>query len=258
MVLKKVKKNLKKGVRSASDQKIIENKRKLINKLVKDGKEGKLMIIKTTIKDIMSTDLKTLSPDDNIGYALELFSEYAITGAPVVKKDKVVGLISQTDIIRLMSEKKLFDTQEDKVNINELQKMKIKDFMIKKIFFINQNEKLTDACRLMAEKRIHRLLVQNSKKELVGIITMEDVIMGLSAEFFVESIHEATDRVIESEIDTLLDIIQRREKISVDELVKEMNLKESHIQNLAKILEKRGLIKIEYGIFGSPVLKANK
>jgi CBS domain-containing protein len=258
MVLRKIKKKFKKGEKKSPDQRIIENKRRLINKLVKDGKEERSMVIKTSIKDIMSTELKTLSPDDSIGYALELFSEYAITGAPVLSKNKVVGLLSQTDIIRLMTKRGLFETEEDKVNINELQKMKIKDFMVKKVFFINQNEKLTDACKVMAEKGIHRLLVQNNNKELVGIITMEDVIMGLSAEFFVESIHEATDRVIESEIDTLLDIIQRREKVSVEELVREMNLKESHIQNLAKILEKRGLIRIEYGIFGSPVLRVNK
>jgi CBS domain-containing protein len=255
MVIEKIKHKLV-GGREPLDQKIINNKRDLITRLVKEKDQETPIAIKTAVKDIMSTNLKTLNPEDTIGYALELFSEYAITGAPVVdSENNVVGLLSQTDIIRLMYEKKLFDSDEDIVNINEFQKIRVKDFMIKNVFFINQDEKLTDASKLMAEKHVHRLLVQDKRKKLVGIITMEDLIMGLSAEFFVDSIQKATDKVIESEIDTMLQIIERMRKVTVEELVQQMNLKESHVENLAKILEKRGLIKIEYGIFGSPVLE---
>jgi len=249
MVVRFIKNRLRLGKKSM-DEELVEHKRKLITKLVKVEKEREYIPIRTTVKDIMSTDLKTLKPDDNFGYALELFTEYSITGAPVIDKEKVVGIVSETDILRLMNEKNLSDPKRDEIKIRELQEIKIKN-----VFFVNQNEKLTDASKIMTEKNVHRLLVLDDKKKLVGIITMEDVMMGLSAEFFVDSIHKATDKVIESEIDTLIKIIEKRGRVSINELVKEMNLKQSHIENLAKILEKRGLIVIDYGIFGSPVLR---
>ncbi|MEM5792969.1 MAG: CBS domain-containing protein [Candidatus Aenigmatarchaeota archaeon] len=257
MVLKLLKDKFRRN-REPLDERMIEGKKILIQKLVDEKSKKVPIVIKTTVKDIMSTDLKTLDPDDNIGYALELFSEYAITGAPVVKNGKVFGILSQTDIIKLMYEKKLFDSKSDEIDINELQKIKVKDFMSKNVYFIDQDEKLTDASKLMAEKKVHRLLVRDGKKNLVGIITMEDVVMGLSAEFFVDSIHRATDKVIQSEIDYLLEIVEKRRQVTVDQIAKEMNLKENHIENLAKILEKKGLIKIEYGMFGSPILKVKE
>ena len=135
MVIKFIKKKFKIG-KKPMDEGIIEQKKKLISKLV-NGKEARgPLTIKTSIKDIMSTDLKTLKPNDNIGYVLELFSEYSITGAPVIDKGKAVGILSQTDIINLMNEKKLFDPQTDEVKINQLQNIKIKDFMSKNIFFM--------------------------------------------------------------------------------------------------------------------------
>jgi len=253
MVIKFIRKKFKYKKRPA-DRKMIDHKKDLITKLVKGEKESP-KIIRTSIKDIMSTDLKTLNSDDNIGYVLELFSEYSITGAPVVDKEKIVGIVSETDIIRLMNQKTLFNPKTNEVKIYELQKIKVKGFMAKNVFFVNQNEKITEGSRIMDEKGVHRLLVLDNKKGLVGIITMEDIIMGLSAEFFVDSIQKATDKVIGSEIDTLLEIIQKRREITIDELVKELNLKQNHIENLAKILEKRGLIRIDYTIFGSPILK---
>lgn len=256
MVIKFIKSKLSMG-KKPMDEATLDHKKELIKRLV-DTEEKIPIQIKTSVKDIMSTDLKTLKPDDNIGYVLELFSEYSITGAPVIDKGKVVGIVSETDIIRLMNERRLFDTVRDEVKLFELQQIKVKEFMSKSVYFINQDEKLTDASKLMADKRIHRLLVLDNKKKLVGIITMEDVIMGLSAEFFVDSIQKATDKVIESEIDTLLKIIEKKGVVKIDELVREMNLKHSHIENLAKILEKRGLINIEYSLFGVSTLRLKK
>jgi len=49
-------------------------------------------------------------------------------------------------------------------------------------------------------------------------------------------------------IDPGIKIIEERKEISIDQLVKEMKLKKNHIESLAKILERREMIKIEYGI----------
>ncbi len=244
----------KKKKRKKIDKEKRENKKKLIKKLV-NSKSFSTVNIKTSVKEVMSTDVKTLKPKDNIGYALELFSEYSIAGAPVIEKKKLSGLVTQKDIIKLMNKRKLFDADKDEIKVEELQKIKIKDIMNKDYLQINQNEKLTDAIEMMAKNHVDKLIVIDKKKDLKGVITLEDVMTGLSAEFFVDSIEKATDKVIESEIDKLLEIIEKRKKISIDDLVKELDLKKKHLENLSKILEKRNLVEIEYGIIGSPVVK---
>jgi acetoin utilization protein AcuB len=54
------------------------------------------------LKDIMTKELITVSPDDTIEYAAVLMLENKISGLPIVDKEgHVVGIITQTDIFKL-------------------------------------------------------------------------------------------------------------------------------------------------------------
>ena len=54
-------------------------------------------------KDLMSKDVVYLHPDDSIFDAAKLFSQLDIHGLPVVKDDKLIGMITVTDIIRFIN-----------------------------------------------------------------------------------------------------------------------------------------------------------
>ena len=56
-------------------------------------------VLKTTISDIMVKEPKTVGPNMTIGELCELFSEKNIGGVPVVKDDKVMGIITERDIL---------------------------------------------------------------------------------------------------------------------------------------------------------------
>ena len=56
-------------------------------------------VLKTTITDIMVKDPVTVEPTMTIGELCELFSEKNIGGVPVVKDDKVMGIITERDIL---------------------------------------------------------------------------------------------------------------------------------------------------------------
>lgn len=56
-------------------------------------------VLKTTISDIMVNDPVTVEPTMTIGELCELFSEKNIGGVPVVKDDKVMGIITERDIL---------------------------------------------------------------------------------------------------------------------------------------------------------------
>jgi len=68
----------------------------LINKIIVGGKAPQ----KTKIKDLMSKQLITISPEEDVLEAVKKIKKNNIHRMPVVKKGKVVGLLSLTDIAR--------------------------------------------------------------------------------------------------------------------------------------------------------------
>ena len=52
-----------------------------------------------TVRDFMSTDVATLSPDMSLREAIEVLADRRITGAPVVAANKIVGVLSANDIL---------------------------------------------------------------------------------------------------------------------------------------------------------------
>ena len=58
---------------------------------------------------------------------------------------------------------------------------------------------------------------------------------------------------IETDIDRILNMVTTN--VSIGKIAKETGMKEDHIEELARILEEHGLIKIEYPAIGKPVLR---
>jgi len=57
------------------------------------------------VRDYMTLSLVSFSPEDTIFDVAKALSKYNITGAPVLEDDKLVGVISVTDIIKHMKTK---------------------------------------------------------------------------------------------------------------------------------------------------------
>jgi len=73
----------------------IVTERDLIEKVVCLCKDPK----KTKIKEIMSSDIKTIHPLKKLEQALEIMKKYKIKKLPVVSDDAVVGIVTSTDIV---------------------------------------------------------------------------------------------------------------------------------------------------------------
>ena len=52
-----------------------------------------------TVRDFMSTNVASLSPDMSLREAIEVLTDRRITGAPVVAADKIVGVLSANDVL---------------------------------------------------------------------------------------------------------------------------------------------------------------
>jgi CBS domain-containing protein len=67
----------------------------------------------TTIGEIASTKLVTVSPDDDLETALKVLAENQVRRIPVVEGDRLVGIVAQADIARLGSDAKTGEVVEE-------------------------------------------------------------------------------------------------------------------------------------------------
>jgi len=61
------------------------------------------LLAKMTVKDIMVKDPYTVSPDMPTEEGMELGQEMGYGGFPVVENDKLVGIVTESDIVRMMT-----------------------------------------------------------------------------------------------------------------------------------------------------------
>lgn len=124
------------------------------------------------VRDYMTPDPVTVSPEDHLGEALRLLKEHSIRRLPVTSKGKIAGLVTEQD---LMKASPSAATSLSVWEINYLfPKIKIKDIMTKKIFTVSPDTILEEAALIMQEKQISTLPVIDRSK-LVGIITESDI-----------------------------------------------------------------------------------
>ena len=101
----------------------------------------------------------TVRPDQNIQDARNIMSEFRISGLPVVKDDKLVGIITNRDI-RFQIDGNL-----------EVSSCMTSDNLIT----VPLDTSLEDAEKLLHEHRIEKLLVVNESGDLAGLITVKDI-----------------------------------------------------------------------------------
>jgi IMP dehydrogenase len=107
----------------------------------------------------MIVDPITMSPDDLIADALEVMRRYRISGVPITKGKKLVGILTNRDL--------RFETRTDRP---------IKEVMTKEnLITVPVGTTLMEAERILHEHRVEKLLVVNDKYELKGLITVKDI-----------------------------------------------------------------------------------
>lgn len=145
-------------------------------------------------KDIMNTDVVTVSPETTVEELGRLFIERGISGAPVVDPDNnLLGIITENDLIRqnkrfhIPTLVRLFDAfiplegpSSIEKEIRRMSASKVSEICTREVITIDPETSLQDIATLMSEKGIHLLPVLSSGK-LVGIIGKMDVIKGTMA-----------------------------------------------------------------------------
>ncbi|MFN4190455.1 MAG: CBS domain-containing protein [Pseudothermotoga sp.] len=124
------------------------------------------------VKDAMTQEVITISPDSTFSEAMDLIRKRGIRRLPVVKDGKVVGIVTEKDLLSASpSQATTLDVWELTSLLN---KLKIKQIMRKEVIHVHPNTPIEDAAKIMADKKIGSLVVLEEEK-LVGIITESDI-----------------------------------------------------------------------------------
>lgn len=120
----------------------------------------------------MSHPVITIPPDMPIIDALNLMKREHIRRTPVVKDGKMVGIVSDKDLLNASP------SQATSLSVWEmnylLSKIRVKDVMTKKVLSVNEDTAIEVAARIMADNKIGGLPVLRGD-QVVGIITETDL-----------------------------------------------------------------------------------
>lgn len=152
------------------------------------------------VRDIMIKEIITIRPDETLKEVAEKLVERNISGVLVVENKKLVGVISEADILEHirntckqfdmvfiptpLSTLGIIDFREGKSkNMEEAYKKagktQVSEIMKTNLITVKPDEFAKDAAHLMVEKKIHRLPVVEDEK-LIGIVTRGDIIKAVT------------------------------------------------------------------------------
>ena len=147
-----------------------------------------------TIGDIMQKKVKTIGPDKSLPDLERELLRWRIGAMPVVERGgKLVGIVSRSDVVRqLCLERSLgeamADAYRDQTDASfatkaesaiggaigqRMERLRVRDVMICDVLTVPPDLPVTQAAKLLIERRIHRLPVVEGEK-LVGIVSSLD------------------------------------------------------------------------------------
>jgi CBS domain-containing protein len=138
------------------------------------------------IATIMTDKLLTVDVSQSLTDVNLLFANNNIRHIPVVLGETLIGIISQTDIMR-MSFGNIFNEDEDTTDDAIFKMLSINQIMKKSPVTIKSTQTIRDAAKILAHHEFHALPVVDDGK-LIGMVTTTDII-----QYFLHVQHESRD-----------------------------------------------------------------
>ncbi|MEM5805314.1 MAG: CBS domain-containing protein [Candidatus Aenigmatarchaeota archaeon] len=111
----------------------------------------------------MRREVVTAKPNITLKEASKVMTSLKIGSLVITQNDKIIGILTGTDILKAIAENKDVDTTL------------AEEIMKKNVITIDADEKIETAANLMVENRIKKLPVVDNGK-LVGIVSASDII----------------------------------------------------------------------------------
>ena len=139
------------------------------------------MAIVNQILKVKGADVCTVTPDMSIYDALQLMAEYNIGAVPVLSEGKLAGIFSERDFARQ-------SVSREKLSITT----PVEELMTKQVSCVHADQTVEGCMALMTDKHIRHLPVINEQNELIGIVSIGDLVKSIMSQqkFLIQQLEE--------------------------------------------------------------------
>ena len=144
------------------------------------------------VRQLMTRAVVTVAPEDSVPEAARRLAGNHISAAPVIDRDVVVGIISESDILRVLAPSAVLDKRPSILDFLRMADapradgahrdtaVTVREAMTRDVACIAPDASVWEAAALMQRRRIKRLPVSGEDRRLVGIISREDLIRAMA------------------------------------------------------------------------------
>lgn len=141
------------------------------------------------VREIMTKQVTSISPEITVKEALELLQKKEISGLPVIDdKNRLVGMLTEKEVLSYVLPSYIekvgrFIYEENPKSVQkkllELSKMKVKDLMRKEVVTTSEEATSCEVARIMLIQKARRLPVVDKSGKVVGIVARCDILKAL-------------------------------------------------------------------------------
>ncbi len=132
-------------------------------------------------RDVMKTELVSVSPSTPVTHLEDTLIGRHISGAPVIDNDRLVGVVSRSDIVRYFSIQRSMQELLGHKKASESAKehkadpqLTVRDIMAEAVVTVSPDTTIEDVARKMVDRHVHRVVVTEGEK-VVGLISAIDM-----------------------------------------------------------------------------------
>lgn len=131
--------------------------------------------LQETVENNMTRNVRSVAPETTIGDLYRLFAADDFDAYPVVRGDRLIGLVSKLDAL------KVFGLAQDHIlpRYEEGMATTVDEIMTADVITVDGETRLQRVLELMVKHRVRSLPVVDRRHDLVGIIAREDVMRAM-------------------------------------------------------------------------------
>lgn len=126
----------------------------------------------TEVSEIMTKDVVTCSPEDEVERIWRLMQERRFAGVPILKDDKIVGIVTQKDLLEKGAFLPTFESGKGRFRSSP----RISSVMNTNVIAVEPSTRAIRVAKVMVSKNIGRVPVKDKDGRLVGIVDREDIV----------------------------------------------------------------------------------
>ena len=129
-----------------------------------------------TVRDNMSRPARAIAPEMTLGDLARMFSASNVAAYPVVRYEKIVGIVSRTDIIKPFAAM----AATNAVNFDSIMGTTVEEIMSRQVIAVELDATLDQVIHLMGAYDFKSFPVVDHENRVRGIVTRDDVVRALA------------------------------------------------------------------------------